>query len=65
MTELEILLLNFFEIWEGCEGNRGCYSCCPQHDVRCSHSGPGISMADCECGRDDLEATAEAIRTTK
>ena len=53
-------LEKFFHMWELCESNRGCYSCVPAHDCRCPRY--HHESAECECGRYDLEAAADAVR---
>lgn len=50
----------FLDAWYRAESNRGCYSCCEAHDVRCLIS-RGVPDAQCECGRVELEAAAEAL----
>jgi len=53
-------LQDFFDTWELCESNRGCYSCVPVHDCRCPRY--HYESAECECGRADLEAAADVVR---
>ena len=61
-TRLE-LLEEFFIVWQRCESNRGCYSCCEAHDQRCFklHRGGGR----CNCGRDDLDRLEREINETQ
>ena len=52
-------LATLLNTWELAEGNRGCYSCVPQHDIRCNTR---HGEAECVCHREDLEAAAERAR---
>ena len=45
------LLRQFFYCWTMAENNRGCYSCCEQHDCRCPAS---TKRGPCVCYRDEL-----------
>ena len=45
--------------WEKAEGNRGCYSCVPQHDIRCNAA---TGKEECVCYREDLEGAAKRAR---
>ena len=57
---MDDLLKEFYRVWTRCESTRGCYSCCPPHDVRC----PKAHRPDavCFCGRDELDALGAEIR---
>ncbi len=57
MMEIECFKL-FYKAWIQCESNRGCYSCCPEHDSRCPKD---RKIGDCKCGRDNLEILAKEI----
>ena len=53
---------SFFVIWQRCELNRGCYSCCTAHDIRCPCAeDPDVDSALCECGRAELDKAEEAL----
>jgi len=56
MAEELVLLQEFYRVWQRCESNRGCYSCCEAHDCRCQKAfHPDSPLAVCVCGRDDLD----------
>lgn len=54
------LLRQFFYCWTLAESNRGCYSCCDQHDKRCP---AGWSVAPCACYRDKLNELETEINS--
>ena len=63
METEEILSLyrKFYMTWVRCESNRGCYSCCESHDVRCPKAFHPDSCSKCVCGRSELESLEEQI----
>jgi hypothetical protein len=53
---------------DDCEGHRGAFSCCAQHDVRCpkARSADGSDWKGewvCACGREELDAAMEEAGT--
>jgi hypothetical protein len=49
----------FYEAWERCEGNRGRYSCSPEHDCRCEYQMK--SSGKCVCGSEQLQEADRAV----
>ena len=54
---LSELLKRLHDAIDDCDGNRGAFSCCEQHDCRCPKA-RGIGA--CACGREELDAAMEA-----
>jgi hypothetical protein len=50
----------FLTAWDDAESNRGCYSCCDEHDCRCRTR--YAKPEPCNCGRAELAETSEALR---
>ncbi len=61
------VLARLVEALDGCEGNRGRFSCVEAHDCRCPKSRAASpdqwrGVWQCECGAEELEAAVAAAR---